>query len=56
VLIYAGLLPFVVVSLFPVLWMAITAFKEEADLYRMGGVPLWMAAASWAGSCASSCH
>jgi len=41
VLIYAALVPFLVVCLFPVLWMAITAFKEEADLYRMGGVPFW---------------
>jgi multiple sugar transport system permease protein len=41
VLIYAALVPFLVVCLFPVAWMAITAFKEEADLYRMGGVPFW---------------
>src|SRR5438067_3673778 len=40
-LIYAGLAPFVVVAVFPVLWMAITAFKEEADLYRMDQVPFW---------------
>jgi multiple sugar transport system permease protein len=40
-LIYAGLAPFVVVALFPVLWMAITAFKEEGDLYRMDQFPLW---------------
>ena len=40
-LIYAGLAPFVVIALFPVFWMAITAFKEDADLYRMGQVPFW---------------
>src|SRR5881628_1557803 len=40
-LIYAGLAPFVVVAVFPVFWMAITAFKEEADLYRMDLVPFW---------------
>src|SRR5882672_6081953 len=40
-LIYAGLVPFVVVAVFPVFWMAITAFKEEADLYRMDLVPFW---------------
>jgi len=40
-LIYAGLAPFVVVALFPIFWMAITAFKEEADLYRMDLVPFW---------------
>jgi multiple sugar transport system permease protein len=40
-LIYTGLAPFVVIALFPVLWMAITAFKDEADLYRMDQFPLW---------------
>jgi multiple sugar transport system permease protein len=38
-LIYAGLFPFVVFAIFPVVWMAITAFKEDADLYRMDQVP-----------------
>jgi multiple sugar transport system permease protein len=38
-LIYAGLTPFVVIAVFPVLWMAITAFKEDADLYRRDHVP-----------------
>ena len=41
VLIYAGLAPFVVIAVFPVYWMAITAFKQEADLYRMDVVPFW---------------
>ncbi len=40
-LIYAGLAPFVVIALFPVFWMAITALKEDADLYRMDQVPFW---------------
>jgi multiple sugar transport system permease protein len=40
-LIYAGLAPFVLVAVFPIYWMAITAFKEEADLYRMDLVPFW---------------
>lgn len=39
--IYAGLAPFIVIAIFPITWMAITAFKEEADLYRMGQVPFW---------------
>jgi multiple sugar transport system permease protein len=39
--IYAGLTPFVVIAVFPVLWMAITAFKEDADLYRMDRNPFW---------------
>ena len=30
-----------VIALFPVFWMAITAFKEDADLYRMDQVPFW---------------
>jgi multiple sugar transport system permease protein len=41
VLVYAGLAPFLVAALFPVLWMAITAFKQDADLYRVEHVPFW---------------
>ena len=41
VLIYAGVTPFLVFALFPVAWMLITAFKDEADLYRMDVVPFW---------------
>jgi multiple sugar transport system permease protein len=41
-LIYAGLAPFLVIALFPVLWMAITAFKHERELYSMRGVPFWL--------------
>jgi multiple sugar transport system permease protein len=40
-MIYAGLAPFVLIALFPILWMAITAFKQDADLYRMDHVPFW---------------
>ena len=40
-LVYAGLAFFLVIALFPVVWMAITAFKEEGDLYRMDAVPFW---------------
>ena len=29
------------VWVFPVYWMAVTAFKQDADLYRMDGVPFW---------------
>ena len=39
-LIYAGLAPFLAIVLFPILWMAITAFKNEQDLYLMR-FPLW---------------
>jgi multiple sugar transport system permease protein len=38
--IYAGLAPFVASALFPLVWMTITAFKHERDLYRMQ-FPLW---------------
>jgi multiple sugar transport system permease protein len=41
VLIYTGLLPFLIIAVFPVLWMVITAFKQEPDLYRMDHVPFW---------------
>jgi multiple sugar transport system permease protein len=38
--IYAGLAPFLLIALFPVVWMSITAFKHERDLYSMK-FPLW---------------
>jgi multiple sugar transport system permease protein len=41
VLIYAALLPFVVIAVFPIFWMAITAFKQDADLYRRDANPFW---------------
>jgi multiple sugar transport system permease protein len=40
-LVYAGLAPFVVVAVFPVFWITITAFKEDTDLYRMDQNPFW---------------
>jgi multiple sugar transport system permease protein len=40
-LIYAGLAPFVLIAVFPIYWMAITAFKQEPDLYRMDNIPFW---------------
>ena len=39
--VYAGLTPFLVIGLFPVAWMIITAFKDERDLYAMRAVPFW---------------
>ena len=38
--IYTALAPFVLLALFPVAWMTITAFKHERDLYSMK-FPLW---------------
>jgi multiple sugar transport system permease protein len=40
-LIYAGLAPFAVFAAFPILWMLVTALKQEPDLYRMDVVPFW---------------
>src|SRR5438874_11178829 len=40
-LIYAGLVPFVVIAVFPIYWMLITAFKQDPDLYRMENIPFW---------------
>jgi multiple sugar transport system permease protein len=41
VLIYAGVLPFLVIAVFPIYWMLITAFKQDPDLYRMDHFPFW---------------
>src|SRR5262249_55110238 len=41
VLIYLGLMPFLVLAVFPIFWMAVTALKQEPDLYRMRIVPFW---------------
>jgi multiple sugar transport system permease protein len=41
VLIYAGVLPFLVIAVFPIYWMLITAFKQDPDLYRMDNFPFW---------------
>jgi multiple sugar transport system permease protein len=41
VLIYLGLVPFLIITVFPVFWMGITAIKQESDLYRMDTVPFW---------------
>jgi len=41
VLLYAGLAPFLVMAVFPLYWMALTAFKQDRDLYRMDIFPFW---------------
>lgn len=33
-LLYAGMTPFLFIAVFPIYWMAITAFKQESDLDR----------------------
>jgi multiple sugar transport system permease protein len=38
---YVGVGAFVVVLAFPVLWMAITAIKQNADLYPDDAIPFW---------------
>jgi len=40
-LVYAGLGPFLVIALVPIVLMVVTAFKQEADLYRVGQSPFW---------------
>jgi len=47
-LIYLGLTPFLVLAVFPILWMAITAIKQDADLYLVDAVPFWfLQAPTW---------
>ena len=41
VLVYAGLTPYLIIAVFPIFWMLITALKQEPDLYRMDVVPFW---------------
>jgi multiple sugar transport system permease protein len=41
VLVYLGLTPFIVIAIFPIFWMAVTAIKEDADLYLADAVPFW---------------
>jgi multiple sugar transport system permease protein len=40
-LIYLGLIPFLLIAVFPIFWMLVTALKQEPDLYRMDVVPFW---------------
>ncbi len=41
VLTYAGLIPFILIAIFPVYWMAVTAFKTDADLVNPRVFPFW---------------
>jgi multiple sugar transport system permease protein len=41
ILVYAGLLPFILIAIFPVFWMAITAFKTDNDLVNPTVFPFW---------------
>ena len=38
---FVGLAAFLFITLFPVAWMIVTAFKHERDLYTMPSSPLW---------------
>jgi multiple sugar transport system permease protein len=40
-LVYAGLAPFLLITVFPVYWMAITAFKTNSDLINPRVFPFW---------------
>jgi multiple sugar transport system permease protein len=35
------LLPFIIIAVFPVVWMAVTAFKTDADLVNPAASPFW---------------
>jgi multiple sugar transport system permease protein len=39
--IYGAITPYIVIAIFPIYWMALTAFKQDPDLYRMDQFPLW---------------
>ena len=39
--IYAAITPYVIIAIFPIYWMALTALKQDPDLYRMDQFPLW---------------
>ena len=39
--IYGAISPYVIIAVFPIYWMVITAFKQDPDLYRMDQFPLW---------------
>lgn len=41
VLLYLGVLVYVVIGVFPIYWMIITAFKSNDDLYNVTHFPLW---------------
>jgi len=41
VFIYLGLIPFMIIAVGPVIWMAITAIKQDSDLYLVGAIPFW---------------
>src|SRR5437764_14315324 len=38
---YAAVAFFVLLAAFPFYWMAITAFKTNADLYDLSNIPFW---------------
>jgi multiple sugar transport system permease protein len=41
IFIYLGLIPYIVIAVFPLLWMAVTAIKQDSDLYLQGAIPFW---------------
>lgn len=40
-LVYLAIAPFLLIAIFPLYWMVVTAFKQDQDLYRMDVFPLW---------------
>ncbi len=41
VLVYLGIAPFILIAIFPVVWMGITALKTDADLVNPTVFPFW---------------
>jgi multiple sugar transport system permease protein len=39
--VYGALTPYIIIAIFPIYWMFLTALKQEPDLYRMDIFPLW---------------
>lgn len=39
---YIPILPFLVFALFPFLWMLVSSFKTDAELYDLSAVPFWI--------------
>src|SRR5438309_9795210 len=38
--IYGALTPYIIIAVFPIYWIAITAFKQDPDFYRVDQFPL----------------
>ena len=39
---YLPLVPFLIFALFPVVWMLISSFKSDRELYDLSATPFWI--------------